>query len=167
VLPSYIVLHVVDLPQVLKGIRPDGSKAACHRTLLHGDAKSANFMFSADCSACAAYDFQYCGEGFGVRDVAYLIASSVDEDVVEKQEQQLLQYYHQKLQECLQAQGKADAAQRYTYDVMTAHFELCLLDYVRFMAGWGFWGNARWAQRRARQVLGQLPQVVRVARTGW
>jgi aminoglycoside/choline kinase family phosphotransferase len=162
-----MLLHAVYLPQVLKGIRPDGSKAACHRTLLHGDAKSANFMFTADCSACAAYDFQYCGEGFGVRDVAYLIASSVDEDVVEQQEQQLLRYYHQKLQECLQAQGKADAAQRYTYDVMTAHFELCLLDYVRFMAGWGFWGNARWAQRRARQVLGRLPQVVQVARTGW
>lgn len=160
-------MHNTQLLQVLKGMRPDGSKAPIHRTLLHGDAKSANFMFSSDCSACAAYDFQYCGEGFGVRDVAYLIASSVDEDVVEQQEQQLLRHYHAKLQRCLQEHGKADAAKRYTFEVMAAHHELCLLDYVRFMAGWGWWGNARWAQRRARQVMGQLQQVMRVARTGW
>lgn len=35
-------------------------------------------------------------------------------------------------------------------------YELCLLDYVRFMAGWGFWGNDGYARKRAMSVLQQL-----------
>ncbi len=35
-----------------------GSSNGRFRTLCHGDAKSANFMFSADGRAAAAYDFQ-------------------------------------------------------------------------------------------------------------
>lgn len=35
-------------------------------------------------------------------------------------------------------------------------YELCLLDYVRFMAGWGFWGNDRYARQRATSLLRSL-----------
>eukprot|EP00775_Hariotina_reticulata_P008899 gene8899-9076_t len=110
--------------EVLKGLRADGSKASACRTLLHGDFKSENVLFDAAGHRCAAFDFQYCGEGLG-------------------------------------------AAKLYTYEVMVAHFDLCVVDYVRFMAGWGMWGNVKWAKQRTQQALRQLPAVVKLARSVW
>lgn len=102
-----------------------------------------------------------------MRDVAYLCVSSLDEDVLQQQEQQLLQHYHGELLQQLHAAGKERAAEVYTYDVMLSHFDLCVVDYVRFMAGWGMWGNVQWAKQRTQQVLRQLPAVVKVARSVW
>ncbi len=45
-----------------KAIRSIEGGSRQHRTLVHGDIKSENIMFSDDNTQCAAYDFQYCGE---------------------------------------------------------------------------------------------------------
>jgi Ser/Thr protein kinase RdoA (MazF antagonist) len=50
-------------------------QSAQHQTLLHGDAKLANFCFSADRQQVNALDFQYVGRGVGVVDVVYLLGS--------------------------------------------------------------------------------------------
>lgn len=153
---------------VLKGQRADGSETTCHQTLVHGDFKSANLLWNAD-GRCCAYDFQYVGKGLGVRDMAKFVVSAVDIDVLEEDqgEQQLLQHYHTELLKQLRSNGKAEAAQRYSYEVMVAQFELCLVDYVRFMAGWGFWGNVEWASERTREIIKRIDKTVAVARTGW
>lgn len=152
---------------VLKGQKADGTTADRHQTLVHGDFKSENLLWNAD-GQCCAYDFQYTGRGFGVRDVAYMLASSVDIDVLEQDGcEELLQHYHSRLLQQLDKVGKGDAAQRYSLDVMRSHFDLCIVDYVRFMAGWGMWGNAEWASDRARAVLTRLDQVIHTACTGW
>ena len=153
------------IDHAIRGMKNSNSSSSSgkYRTLVHGDFKSANLMFTADCSECAAYDFQYCGAGYGVRDVAYMLCSSVDADVVEQQEQQLLDYYHQQLQQQLKQAGKVAAAEQYSREVMAVHYELCFLDYVRFMAGWGMWGNSRWATLKAKGALKRLPELLKKA----
>lgn len=51
--------------------------SATYQTLIHGDAKVANFCFTPDMSSCAAVDFQYVGFGVGVKDVAYFLGSAL------------------------------------------------------------------------------------------
>jgi aminoglycoside phosphotransferase (APT) family kinase protein len=48
-------------------------RGARFQTLVHGDAKPANFLLSRDGETVAAVDFQYVGGGPGIRDVAYLL----------------------------------------------------------------------------------------------
>lgn len=59
----------------------DRLRSARWQTLVHGDAKLANFCFrEAEApialSDVAAVDFQYAGGGPGVRDVVYLVISA-------------------------------------------------------------------------------------------
>ena len=49
-------------------------RAARFQTLVHGDAKPANFLVNG--TEVTAVDFQYVGGGIGVQDVAYLLAGS-------------------------------------------------------------------------------------------
>ncbi|KAJ3260091.1 hypothetical protein HK103_001167 [Boothiomyces macroporosus] len=110
------------------------------KTLIHGDMKSENIQFNKD--LCVVYDFQYVGAGLGAQDVCYLIASSArDTSSVDD----LLKYYHQRL-----------TIANYSFHEFVQDFDLCLLDYVRFMDGWGYWGNSRWAIKRTQQLLDSL-----------
>ncbi|KAJ3090343.1 hypothetical protein HK102_004034 [Quaeritorhiza haematococci] len=145
----------------LKGF-PDGKlpaqggrpKDTRFRTLVHGDAKSANIMFSSDGERAAFYDFQYVGEGYGVRDVVYLLTSSVDGALLrsDEGERKLLEFYYQELMKNLELRG-VNGRDEYTFDEMWKHYEYALADYVRFMVGWGMWGNDRWACRRTKEIL--------------
>jgi len=128
------------------------------RTIVHGDAKSANFLFSDPAAGpvrAAAYDFQYAGGGDAMRDVAYLLCSSVEAKVLAKHEEELLRHYHSELLSLL----SPHAAQEYTWDVMLKRLSLATCDFVRFMAGWGWWGSTRWAADKARACLADLSRV--------
>ena len=56
-------------------------------TLVHGDAKCANFCFSSDSKVVAAVDFQYVGGGCGMKDLAYFVGSCMAERECAKYEQ--------------------------------------------------------------------------------
>ena len=71
--------------------------------------------------------------------------------MVAEHEEQLLRHYHTQLHAAY-AELRSTPLD-YSYGQMTIHYGLSMLDYVRFMAGWGFWGNSAWAQRRARALL--------------
>ncbi|HEY4183241.1 MAG TPA: phosphotransferase [Kofleriaceae bacterium] len=97
--------------------------AARFQTLLHGDAKEANFCFTRDASAVAAVDFQYAGRGCGMKDVAYLLHGHSDGH---------LDAYFRHLRASLRADVDADALEA----EWRALFPTAQEDFARFLAGW-------------------------------
>ena len=63
-----------------------------YKTLIHGDAKVANFCFADDMSSVAAVDFQYVGGGCGMKDVAYFLGSCLSSSECENYEKELLDF---------------------------------------------------------------------------
>jgi aminoglycoside phosphotransferase (APT) family kinase protein len=126
-------------------------------TFVHGDAKLANFCFSADGTRVAAVDFQYVGGGCGMKDVAYFISSCLDERESERLEGELLDGYFARL---------GDALTRRSSDLDLAAIEadwrplypVAWTDFYRFLQGWspGHWKIHRYSERLAREVLAAL-----------
>ena len=127
------------------------------QTLVHGDAKLANFCFSADGRQAAAVDFQYVGGGCGMKDVAYFISSCLDEDDSERLAPGLLDRYFELLKTSLQRAGK-------TIDVVAleadwrALYPVAWTDFYRFLQGWSpdHWKIHGYSERLAREVLEAL-----------
>lgn len=131
--------------------RLDRALSACtFSTLVHGDAKPANFCFSRDGSV-AAVDFQYVGGGCGMKDVAYLLDG--EEPVMEKR---LLDLYFERLRSALLARPEIDAAALETE--WRALYPIASADYLRFIAGWAreHYRRDRRAQARVQSVLATL-----------
>ncbi len=120
------------------------------RTLVHGDAKPANFCFSRR-EEVAAVDFQYVGGGCGMKDVAYLLDG---QDTAA--ETRLLEHYFQALRYALLIRPDVDAEA--LEREWRALYPIALADYLRFLAGWAkdaFRSDHR-AQARVRRVLADL-----------
>src|SRR5262249_45266375 len=98
--------------------------AARFRTIVHGDAKDANFCFSPS-GAVAAVDFQYAGGGAGVVDVAYLLYDRRDERAG-------LEAYFAHLRDALVPSVDARALEA----EWRALYPVAQLDFRRFLAGW-------------------------------
>ncbi len=112
----------------------DALLAGCrHQTLVHGDAKLANFCFSSDAGRVAAVDFQYVGGGCGIRDVAYFLGSCLDGEGLEHGAPALLDSYFATLRSALQdADIDADALEREWRGL----YPVAQTDFYRFLAGW-------------------------------
>ena len=121
------------------------------QTLLHGDAKAANIVFNSEGTECAMYDFQYIGRGYGVKDLVYFLSTGVKN--MAQNEKELLGYYHQELVSGLsRKENGVQLAEQYTKDIMMEHYELALVDWLRFMKGWGMWGDSRYVERRVDEI---------------
>jgi len=136
-------------------------KASRYQTLVHGDAKLANFCFSKDGASVAAVDFQYVGQGCGMKDVVYLIGSCLDEVACEQQESVLLDVYFDALRTALIAQGAEvdlDALER----DWRALYPVAWTDFHRFLKGWspGHWKINGYSERLAREVVASLKEDV-------
>ena len=125
----------------------------------------------------AFYDFQYVGLGLGVCDLAKFFTCSVpvgelmddptllveddgDRDGGQddgsgpplllgmgKGEEKLLRQYLSVLEE--------RARRKYGWSQFVVHWEIALVDWLRFLAGWGFWGNEAWLKARVREIIRQ------------
>ncbi len=70
--------------------------ASAPRTLLHGDFRLDNLMFTAD-GAVAAIDWQLAAWGRGAYDLAFFASGSIDETVLVAIEPALISLYHERL----------------------------------------------------------------------
>ncbi|MDQ7075178.1 MAG: phosphotransferase [Gammaproteobacteria bacterium] len=127
------------------------------QTVVHGDAKLANFCFSAEGDLVAAVDFQYVGGGCGMKDVAYFIGSCLNESECERLEDVLLTHYFSALNVALSEHqpeinpDEVEAAWRPLYPVAWT-------DFYRFLKGWSpdHWKIHRYSERLAKEVVAAL-----------
>ncbi|KAK8039938.1 hypothetical protein PG993_008349 [Apiospora rasikravindrae] len=142
-------------------VSPAHPAAGPYATLIHGDVKSENMFGRSGSSSAAArvafFDFQYVGLGLGVCDLAKLFTCSVPVSMLvssrsvpssldmQEGEWALLKRYLARLE--------AVSGKKYPWDVFVAHWEAALVDWLRFQASWGFWGNTEWLEARVRDIL--------------
>jgi hypothetical protein len=127
---------------------------------IHGDVKSENLFTNLTGDKVAFFDFQYVGLGLGVCDLAKLFSCSVPLHMLVDEpeylpaelsmcdgERRLLEYYRKSLI----PDGETDS---YDWHSFKRHWETALVDWCRFQASWGFWGNTEWLEARVRSILG-------------
>ncbi|KAG2412744.1 hypothetical protein HFD88_010301 [Aspergillus terreus] len=126
---------------------------------IHGDVKAENLFTTESGDEVAFFDFQYVGLGLGVCDLAKLFTCAVPLDMLVdaheplperlamgEGERQLLLRYHASL-----LRDKPPGF--YEWDEFARHWETALVDWCRFQASWGFWGNTEWLEARVRSIL--------------
>ena len=160
--------HLDTRPDELAALEDIPLKNAAHKidhllndcpfqTLVHGDAKLANFCFSEDGHEVTAVDFQYVGGGCGMKDVAYFIGSCLHEDDCEALEEELLNTYFTALSNALKVHqpeinaSAVEQAWRPLYDVAWT-------DFHRFVKGWSpdHWKIHSYSERLAQRVIERL-----------
>lgn len=145
-------MHNSALKRAAHGI-DDRLKRATFQTLVHGDAKLANFCFG-DTERVAAVDFQYVGRGCGMKDVAYLISSCFDEQTCERYEKELLHHYFNQLE--LSVDNSIDF-QLLKKEWMSL-YRYAWADFYRFLDGWspGHWKMDGYSKRITQEVIDEL-----------
>jgi hypothetical protein len=126
-------------------------------TIVHGDAKLANFCFSESGDKVAAVDFQYVGGGCGMKDVAYFIGSCLRETDQERFESKLLDYYFSQLRAAIQKhQPEVDSIE--LEKDWRALYPYAIADFHRFLKGWspGHWKQNSYTERTTQYVISQL-----------
>ncbi len=138
--------HLATRPDELAAMAPCALKDAAaaidarlnqcrYQTLVHGDAKVANFCFSANSTEIAAVDFQYVGGGCGMKDVAYFLGSCLPESECEQYAALFLDTYFAELGQAIAQRdpsipiAEIESEWRFLYPFAWA-------DFTRFMLGW-------------------------------
>lgn len=103
------------------------------QTIVHGDAKLANFLLKDD--AVSAVDFQYTGTSIGIKDLVYFLTSIYDGEELIKHNKESLEFYFLELNKALKL---------FHPDVNTTKIETnwrqlykyAFFDFYRFLKGW-------------------------------
>lgn len=130
---------------------------APYKTLIHGDAKLANFCFSSSGERVAAVDFQYVGGGNGMKDVAYFISSCLNENECAQFETDLLDIYFNHLKKHITRCHPDIDADRVEQSWRPL-YAVAWTDFLRFLQGWspGHWKIHRYSQQLADEVISKL-----------
>lgn len=136
-------------------------KESPYQTLVHGDAKLANFCFSSNGCRVAVVDFQYVGGGCGMKDVAYFIGSCLGEAECERREDELLDTYFHFLRTALEKYQSAINAEDAEGDWREL-YPVAWTDFHRFLKGWspGHWKVNDYSERLARKVLANVKDAI-------
>lgn len=128
-------------------------------TLLHGDVKSENLFTSTDGNSVVLYDFQYVGLGYAVCDLAKFFTCSVPlqmlapASTVHSAEELSMQPGEEKLLRAYLSSLQQRSGRIYPWESFVRHWETALVDWLRFQASWGFWGNTEWLETRVRSII--------------
>lgn len=112
--------------------------SAVFQTLVHGDAKLANFCFHANNRDVAAVDFQYTGRGVGVKDLVYFLGSCFGEDALALYADELTDLYFSTLVQTLTTQSKPweHAKLSKMENEWRELVPFAWADFERFLVGW-------------------------------
>lgn len=141
--------HLATRPDEYKKIKHTELKAKAHlidaqlnncrfKTLVHGDAKLANFCFAEtenQDKGVAAVDFQYVGGGCGMKDIAYFLGSCLSGEACQKHESDFLNFYFSALQNALSPQIEEFNFQELENEWRRMYPMACA-DFTRFLLGW-------------------------------
>ncbi|WP_258406071.1 ecdysteroid 22-kinase family protein [Shewanella aegiceratis] len=110
------------------------------QTLVHGDAKVANFCFhkeveSLGVNGMAALDFQYVGAGIGVKDFIYLLGSCLDEAQLVTIYDAACSHYFKSLKQQLSGRWAAEQIEALVAE-WSDLLPFAWADFERFLAGW-------------------------------
>lgn len=138
--------HLATRPDELENMEHPELKAKAHlidtllnqckyQTLVHGDAKLANFCFAEGGKNVAAVDFQYVGAGCGIKDVAYFLGSCLSGTECELYQDELLDFYFTQLKKAF------DVAQfninfKELEQEWRKMYPIACTDFTRFLLGW-------------------------------
>jgi aminoglycoside phosphotransferase (APT) family kinase protein len=127
------------------------------QTLVHGDAKLANFCFGSDGADVAAVDFQYVGGGCGMKDLAYFVGSCFRDEEAEKRESEVLDFYFKELKSFFSIIG-SDVSPDELEAEWRSMYRVAWADFHRFMKGWspGHWKLSDYSERVTREVIERL-----------
>lgn len=127
------------------------------QTLVHGDAKLANFCFNADGTQVAAVDFQYIGAGCGMKDLAYFVGSCFRDEEAEEIEIDVLNYYFTEFRKSL-ARINSQVSGEEVEEDWRSLYRVAWADFHRFMKGWspGHWKLSDYSERVTQQVIESL-----------
>lgn len=147
---------LTDIPLKKAARKIDSLLSNCtYKTLVHGDAKLANFCFSSSGNEVSAVDFQYVGGGCGMKDLVYFIGSCFHEEACEKYESRILDVYFSELSFALEGKNINSLEVEKEWRAM---FPIAWTDFHRFMKGWspGHWKINSYSERIAQQVVESL-----------
>ncbi|KAM6984908.1 uncharacterized protein pkdc [Aplochiton taeniatus] len=124
------------------------------KTIVHGDAKLANFCFSKSGQEVAGVDFQYVGGGCGMKDVIYFLGSCIKNDQCERRIPSLLSYYFTELRVAVSKEVDFDALEAEWQSM----FAFAWTDFDRFLLGWNpeHWKISRYSNKLTKKVLAKL-----------
>lgn len=145
---------------------------AQYQTIVHGDAKLANFCFPTQggtpkpnpvaVAVVAAVDFQYVGGGCGMKDLAYFLGSCLPESECETRESEILALYFDAFRQALSRQKSEMSVEdiNAVEAEWRALYPVAWTDFHRFLKGWspGHWKLTDYSERVAHRVLDQLPK---------
>ncbi|MFT4682256.1 MAG: hypothetical protein ACI9YU_002113 [Flavobacteriales bacterium] len=138
--------HLATRPEEFEKIEHEGLKRKAHQidelltgcsyqTIVHGDAKLANFCFSKSGKEVSAVDFQYVGRGCGMKDVAYFLGSCLTNDECESHNEALLEFYFSELERAI-----GNSTLEIDYKALELEwrimFPIAWTDFTRFLLGW-------------------------------
>ncbi len=132
--------------------------SANFQTLIHGDAKIANFCFSEKVpDQVAAVDFQYVGRGCGMKDVAYLISSCLSDREASERQDELLDFYFQQLDFALVTRAVKLDFSKIEHE-WRGLYPFAWADFCRFLSGWspGHWKLNQYSDQITAAALNQI-----------